>query len=140
MFSFQISLLVVMFPSHISWVLTLKLTTKEFKPQACTHHVVIIVIIAMLTLCASIMSHVTLFFFYHTSMLNITKLFNITCTLVATSVILRGLECTYSLLTKLEGPSIAKLDFYFPRSGVWMIFEAPQSFMVTARGLCAKRP
>ena len=41
---------------------------QEFKPHACTHHVVIIVINvinAMLILCYSIMSHATLILFYH---------------------------------------------------------------------------
>ena len=52
MCSVQISLLVT-FPSYISWVFTLKYSTKEFKPHARTHHVVIIVIIAVLTLCDS---------------------------------------------------------------------------------------
>ena len=33
---------------------------KEFKPHACTHHGVIVVIIAMLTLCYIITSHATL--------------------------------------------------------------------------------
>jgi hypothetical protein len=57
------SLFVDTFPSHMSHVLTLKQSTKEYKPHARMHHVlivVIIVIIAMLTLCYSIMSHTTL--------------------------------------------------------------------------------
>jgi hypothetical protein len=55
-------------PSHISWGLTLKVSTKGFKPHTRTHHVVIIVIIViitMLTLCYSIMSHATLIIYYH---------------------------------------------------------------------------
>jgi hypothetical protein len=28
-----------------------------------------------------------------------------------------------STYTKLEGPSIAKLDFYFPAHALWMIFK-----------------
>jgi hypothetical protein len=54
MLSVQISLLIVTFPSHISLVSTLKQATKELKPHAHTHHVVMIVTIvinAMLTLC-----------------------------------------------------------------------------------------
>ena len=45
--------------------------TKEFKPHTRTHHIVIIVIIgiiAMLTLCYSIMSSATLVLLYHTPM------------------------------------------------------------------------
>ena len=52
----------------------LNYTTKEFKPHARTHHVIIIVIIvtiAMLTLCYTIMSHATLVLFYHVSMLTL---------------------------------------------------------------------
>jgi len=45
MYIVQIFLLVVTFTSQISQVLTLKSFTKEFKPHACTYHVVIIVII-----------------------------------------------------------------------------------------------
>ena len=41
-----------------------------------------------------------------------------------------------SLYTKLEGPSLMKLDFYLP----WMIFKQFHIFMVTTLGLCAKRP
>ena len=75
---------------------------KEFKPHAHTHHVVIIVIIviiAMLTLCYSVMSHVALILYYHVSMLTKTTcLLNITCTLVATGVILGGIECTMKVM------------------------------------------
>ena len=48
--------------SHTSRILTLKLFTKDFQPHTCTNHIVIIiviVIIAMLTLCYSAMSHAT---------------------------------------------------------------------------------
>ena len=58
------------------------------------HHVVIIVIIATLTSCYSIMSHATLILFYHGIHVNTTKLLNITYTLVATNVILQSLKCT----------------------------------------------
>ena len=50
-------------PSHIMGFDIKSIHTKEFKPQALTHHVfiiVIIVIIAMLTLCYFIMSRVML--------------------------------------------------------------------------------
>ena len=50
--------------------------TKEFKPHTHMHYVVIIVIIAiiaMLTLCYSIMSHATLILFYHAPMLTLSK-------------------------------------------------------------------
>ena len=56
----------MIFPSHISQVLTIKWTTKEFKQHAHTHH---IVIIAMLTLCYSIMLYATLILFYYASVL-----------------------------------------------------------------------
>ena len=41
---------------------------KEYKPHVRTHHVVIIVIIIVLPLCHSVMSHVTLILFHHASM------------------------------------------------------------------------
>ena len=44
------------------------ISTKEFKPHACMHHVVIIV---MLALCYFIMSHATLILYYHTPMLTL---------------------------------------------------------------------
>ena len=69
MFLHKISLLIVMFPFHISWALTLKLATKKFKAHAHTHHVVIIVIITMLTLCYFIMSHVSPSLFDHASII-----------------------------------------------------------------------
>ena len=68
-------------------------STKEFKPHACTHHVFILVIIAMLTLCYSIMSLATLILYCH---INIAGLLNIMCTLVATGMILGSLECKKS--------------------------------------------
>ena len=71
MCSVQISLLVVTFPSHISWVLTSKESTKEFKPYAPTHHVVVIVITSRLTSCYSITSQTTLIFYYHASLLTL---------------------------------------------------------------------
>jgi hypothetical protein len=52
--------------------------TKVFKPHICTYH---IVIIAMLTLCYSIVLHAT-------------KLPNIMCTLIATVMMLGRVECT----------------------------------------------
>ena len=51
MCSVKTSLLIITFPSHISWGLALKQSTKEYKARIRTHHVVIFVIIAMLTLC-----------------------------------------------------------------------------------------
>ena len=62
------------FPSHISWVLALKWSTKVFRPHARTHHVVIVVIIiiiAMLTLCYSTTSHATPILYCHTPMLTL---------------------------------------------------------------------
>ena len=55
--------------------------------------IVIIVIIAMLTLCYSIMSHVTLIFLLSCIHVDTVYLLNITCTLVATCVIFGRLEC-----------------------------------------------
>jgi hypothetical protein len=69
--------------------------TKEFTPHAHMHHVVIIVIIiiiAKLTLCHSIMSHATLIPYYQCIHVKTTKLIYMTCTLVATNVILFSLE------------------------------------------------
>ena len=58
-------------PSHTSQVSTLKQSTKEFKLHVCMHHIIIIVIIGMLALCVSMMSHTTLILYYHTSMLTL---------------------------------------------------------------------
>ena len=69
------------------------------KPNTCVHGVVIIVIIVIiagLTLCYSIMSHATLYLFFSCIPVKIVNLLNIACTLVATSVVLQSLE--YSLL------------------------------------------
>ena len=71
----------------------IKIIPKKFKPHVRTHHILIIVLIAMLTLSYSIMSHA-----YNNSLLshihvNSTNLINITCTLVATSMKLERLEC-----------------------------------------------
>ena len=71
---------------------------QEFKPHACTHHVVIIVINvinAMLILCYSIMSHATLILFLSCIQINTIYLLNITCTLVATCMLLGRLDCTF---------------------------------------------
>ena len=84
----QISLLVVTFPFHISWNLTLKWSTKEFYSHTRTHHVVII---AMSTLFYSIMSRYTNSLFLHV-LVNTEYLLNITFTLVAMSMILGRLE------------------------------------------------
>ena len=45
------------------------------------------------TLCYSIMSHVTLILYYHASMFKLQNSVILTCTLVATCVILRNSEC-----------------------------------------------
>ena len=68
MCSIYIFLLAVTFPSHISWVLTLKKSSKECKAHSHTHH---IVIIAMLTVCHSTMSNDTLISYHHASMLTL---------------------------------------------------------------------
>jgi hypothetical protein len=36
-----------------------------------------------------------------------------------------GSHTTFSLCTKLGGPSIAKLNLSFPQYGLWMIFKGP---------------
>ena len=101
MFSVKVSLLVVTFASHISWVLTLKKTTKEFKAHTHMHHVVIIItiiifIIVMLTLCYSIMSHaILILFFDRTSMLTLDISLMSHALWVPTSIILRNLERSY---------------------------------------------
>jgi hypothetical protein len=61
---FEISLFKLShFPHVYHGVLKLKETIKEFKPHACMHHAVIIVIIEMLML-----SHVALILFYYAFM------------------------------------------------------------------------
>jgi hypothetical protein len=45
-----------------------------------------------------------------------------------------------SLYTKLEGASIAKLVFFPPWYGLWMIFKSLRFFMVMAFGPCGKWP
>ena len=87
--------------------------------HAHLHHAVIIaiiVIIAMLTLCCSIMSRGTLVHYYHACMLNLANLLSIVCTLVATCTILWRLECTRYYYTPLEhegghGLSITYLQY-----------------------------
>ena len=66
-----ISFLVITCPSHISHVLKLTKTIKEFKPHARMHHVVIVVIIVTLTLYSSITSHATLILLYYATMLTL---------------------------------------------------------------------
>ena len=51
------SCLVVILPSHVSGVLTFKLTIKESKPHAHTHHVVIIVIIIIIAMLYFVLFH-----------------------------------------------------------------------------------
>jgi hypothetical protein len=65
------SLSLLSYPPHTLEVLTLKLSIKEFRPHAHTHHVVIVVIIAMLTLCYLIMLHAILSLYFHTSRLTL---------------------------------------------------------------------
>ena len=77
------------FSSHISQILTLKYSIKEFKPRVHMHHVVIIVIIVMV-----LFHNVTC---YTNSILSrihvtITYLLNIICTLVAITMIPWRLE------------------------------------------------
>ena len=49
----------------------IKIITKKFKPHTRMRHIVIIVIIAMLTLCYSMMAHATRILYYHASMLTL---------------------------------------------------------------------
>ena len=77
---------------------TIKYSTKDFKPHACMHHVVIIVIychycrltfmlFCNITCCInSLLSRIHV---------NTANLLNITCTLVAVGVILGRLECSW---------------------------------------------
>ena len=81
--------------------LVLKWSAKEFKPNAHMHHVVII-IFTKLTLCYSIISHATLLLYHHTPMLTLHYLYNITCTLVATGVILGRWECNSMRLMRRD--------------------------------------
>jgi hypothetical protein len=121
MFVVQISLLIVTFLSLISQNLSLMQTTKEvnshpriapcvnmwsatflflfffFMPFVecwCMHMPYRPVKPNEMDHTTPLISHATLNLWYHTSMLTIAKLRNITCTLVATGVILRSLECT----------------------------------------------
>jgi hypothetical protein len=82
MFLVQISLLVLTFPSHISQILTLKYSSKEFKLGVHMHHVVIIVIIVMV-----LFHNVTCYTNYILSRIHVTTTYrlNIMCTLVAIS-------------------------------------------------------
>ena len=59
----------IKFLSRISQVLTLKQSIQNFQLHTRTHHIDIIVIIVVLTLCYSIISHSTLILYYHASML-----------------------------------------------------------------------
>ena len=106
MFVVQISLLIVTFPSLISQNLSLMQTIKEVNPPShrtvCQYvkcHLILILLFMPLvdcwsrplkccTSCYSIVSHAALIH------VNSTKLRNITCTSVATGMILRSLECT----------------------------------------------
>ena len=101
----------VTFPSQMSWVLTLKNSIREFKPHARTLHATIIVIIAMLTLCYPIMSHATLILYYHASMLTLLTLLIscAQCSLLATSMILRRLECTRTFIKSFHALIIENL-------------------------------
>ena len=101
MCSVQISLLVVTFPSHTSRTSTLKQSTKEFKPHARTHHIIVIVnivIIATMSLCHSLMSHATLILYLSRIHANTVHFLNVMCTLVATYVILESLEFTLDII------------------------------------------
>ena len=69
--------------------------TKKFKSHAHTHHVVII---AMLTLCHSIMSHATLILFPHAFVLTILKSLIPRALWLPQSVILWRLECIIMFL------------------------------------------
>ena len=71
---------------------------KNLHQRIHTHHVVIIVIIAVIVIInvefvLFHMSHATLLLYYHASMLTLQTFFNITCTLVATGMILGRLHC-----------------------------------------------
>ena len=92
MCSVQISLLFVTFPSHIPCVLTLKQSTKEFKPHAHVHHDVIIDYVFFRTVMCYIDSLLTCIH------INTANLLNIMCTLVATCMKSRRLECTCTTL------------------------------------------
>ena len=67
MCSAWIYFLVVTCPSYISRVLTLKSSTKEFKPHALPHQVVIYCHCCNVDFVLFIMSHTTLILYYHAS-------------------------------------------------------------------------
>ena len=66
--------------------LAFKQFTEELKPYARMHQVVIIVIIALWTLCYSIMSHAPQILYLLCIHVSTTNLLTIVCTLVATNM------------------------------------------------------
>ena len=111
-----------------------------------THHViiiVIIVIITILTLCYFKIKHITLIFFYHACMLNTTQLLNITCTLIATSVIVRSLECITSYLLDwyLKTTPFPKLKIFHSHLSFNQIHSSVSRFCVsTLENLLSANP
>ena len=78
----------------------ISLTIKEFKTHARTHHVALIVINALSTLCYSTMPHAPLILCYHASMLTLQTSLKSHGALVATCVMLGKLKCRSSKADK----------------------------------------
>ena len=81
--------------SHISIPYIMGFDIKNLHQRTHTHHVVIFVIIVIINVEFALfhMSHTALILYYHASMLTLQTFFNITCTLVATGMILGRLHC-----------------------------------------------
>ena len=56
------------------------------------------------------------------------------------STISRSLDVVHVHFVKLKGLFIAKLDVYFSRYNLWMVFKGFEIFMIIALGLRMKRP
>ena len=107
------------------------------------YHVVIIVtiiIIAILILHYSIMSHATLIFFYHISMLTL----HITCTLIVTSMILWSLECKKQRPNFIESRYLARYKRHL--YNIWLLMHPIMLVLINMQvwlqrllGLCMKR-
>jgi hypothetical protein len=79
--------------NHKFWLVVIH---QRIQTTCSTHHIVItvlVIIIVLLTLCYSIMSHIRLVLYYHASMSALHTSLIIMCTLVATCMLLRRLEC-----------------------------------------------
>ena len=101
------SLLSHSFPYITGLDIPKKKPTEEFKPRACTHHVIIIVIIAMLHFVS--FHSVTCYTnpLSSSTRVNIVDLLNATCTLVATRCVILGrLQSSATYMTHLNSRAL----------------------------------